>query len=172
MAMLSLPPADEFLRRAHLALGRALSVACNFESNCRSMAFVLKIKEPKPDGQSDDESFVELQKAVLGRLVDLNRLIARRVAMKDDYAQMLHAARDARNYIAHEAADELERLAKRTADIEEWRSLLEGKLRELALGKIIIAILLSRNTAEPTPTREEIDAYPDQLVAWVTRGDA
>ena len=172
MPLLSDPPTDPESVWAHAVLGRALYIACEFESNCRSLAFVLKVRDPQLGGQSDEEFFEALSKAVLGRLVDLNKLIAKRTNLEEDYSALLHAARDARNYIAHEAVDELELQAKVPGGVDRWRAVMESKLHDIAYGKIIVAVLLSRNSAEPTPTATEIDAYPLKIKSWVLRRDA
>ena len=153
-------------------LGRALYLACGFESDCRSLAFLLKVREPQPDGQSDEQFWDAVSKVVLSRLVDLSKLIARRANLKEDYAAMLHAARDARNFVAHEAADELDRLTKLPDGLDRWRELMASKLQEIALGKIILAILLSRNLAEATPKRETINAYSKKIESWVLQSGA
>lgn len=168
MPLLADPPADEDTGSACVLLGRALYIACGFEDDCRSLAFVLKVREPQPEGQSDDEFFVAVSKA----LVDLNKLIARRAKLKEDYAAMLHAARDARNYIAHEAANDLERLMKAPDGLGQWQNAMASKLEEVTYGKIIVAVLLSRNSAEPTPTQEAIDEYSKRIKSWVFEGDA
>jgi len=172
MPLLDDPPADEVTRTACVLLGRALYIASGFEDYCRSLAFVLKVREPQPEGQTDDEFFTAVSKAVLGRLVDLNKLIARRAKLKEDYATMLHAARDARNYIAHEATGDLERLIKVPGGFSQWQNVLASKLEEVAFGRIIVSVLLSRNSAEATPTQEAIDAYPKVVESWVFEGDA
>ena len=153
-------------------LGRALYVASGFENDCRALSFVLKVREQQPKGQSDEEFFTAVSKAVLGRLVDLNKFIARRAKLNEDYGMMLHSARDARNYIAHEATDDLERLNKTPGGFALWQGVLSSKLEEVALGKIIVAVLLSRNSAETTPTQEVIDAYPEIVKSWVFGSDA
>ncbi|CAN7790227.1 hypothetical protein LJR034_009038 [Caballeronia sp. LjRoot34] len=172
MPLLSDPPLDSETTRALAALGRALYIACEFESDCRSLAFVFKLKEPQPNDQSDEQFFEAVGKVVLGRLVDLNQLITKRAKLPEDYAAMLHAARDARNYVAHEAADELTRLAKVPDGVGQWRQVLATKLQDIALGKIIVAVLLSRNSAEPTPTKEVINAYRRKVESWTLRSDA
>jgi hypothetical protein len=172
MPLLADPPADEATRTACVLLGRALFTASGFEDECRSLAFVLKVTKPQPEGQSDEEFFEAVSKAVLVRLVDLNKLIARRAMLKEDYAAMLHAARDARNYIAHEATGDFERLIKLPHGFAQWRSILASKLEEVAFGKIIVAVLLSRNSEEATPTRAAIDSYPKSIASWVFASDA
>lgn len=172
MPLLSDPPADEVTLTACVMLGRALYIASGFENDCRSLAFVLKVREPQPEGQSDDEFFTAVSKAVFGRLVDLNKLIARSAKLKEDYSAMLRTARDARNYIAHEATGDLERLIKVPGGFGQWQSVLASKLEEVAFGRIIVAVLLSRNSAEATPTKEVIDAYPKSVNSWVFEGNA
>ena len=172
MSLLFDLPVDEHTRWACVVLGRALYVASGFEDDCRCLAFVFKVRELQPEGQSDDEFFAAVSKAVLGRLVDLNKLIARNAKLRENYVEMLHAARDARNYIAHEAAGDFERLAKAPGGIGQWRSVLTSKLEEVTYGKIIVAVLLSRNSTEPTPTKDAIDAYPEKVNSWVFGSDA
>jgi len=171
MPLLSNPPADEVTRTACVMLGRALYVASGFEDDCRALSFVLKVLEPQPEGQSEEEFSTAVSKAVLGRLVDLNKFIARRAKLKEDYGAMLHTARDARNYIAHEANGDLERLIKVPGGFVKWQSVLASKLEEVAFGRIIVAVLLSRNSAEATPTQEVIDAYPKVVESWVFESD-
>ena len=45
-------------------------------------------------------------------------------------------------------------------------------LQDIALGKIIVAVLLSRNSADPTPTEEVINAYRRKVESWALRSDA
>ncbi len=172
MSLLADPPFDEGKTSACMVLGRALYIACGFEDDCRSLAFVLKVREPQPEGQSEDEFFAAVSKAVLGRLVELSKLIVRRAKLPEDYAAMLHAARDARNYIAHEAVGELKRLTKVPNGFSQWQSAMASKLEDVAYGKIIVAVLLSRNSAELKPTQEAIEAYPRKLNSWVFESDA
>lgn len=172
MPLLADPPADEVTRTACVLLGRALYISSGFEDDCRSLAFVLKARELKPEGQSDDEFLTAVAKAVLGRLVDLNKLIACQARLKEDYAAMLHTARDARNYIAHEAAADLERLMKVSGGFGQWQRTLGSKLEAVAFGRIIVAVLLSRYSAEVTPTQDGIDTYPKRVESWVFEGNA
>lgn len=167
MPLLSDPPTDEVTHAACVMLGRALYIASGFEDDCRSLALVFKVREPQPEGQSDDEFYVALSKAVLGRLVDLNKLIVRRAMLKEDYAAILHTARNARNYIAHEATSDLNLRMKVTDGFGQWQNILASKLEEVAYGKMIVAVLLSRGTAEATPSQEAINAYPKKVQSWV-----
>ncbi len=166
MSLLADPPTDDVTLTACVLLGRALYVASEFEDDCRSLAFVLKVREPQPEGQPNDEFLAAVSKAVLGRLVDLNNVVARRAKLKEDYAEMLHAARDAWNYIAHEATADLGRFMKLPDGFGQWQGVLSSKLEEVAFGRIIVAVLLSHNSAEETPTREVIDTYPNRVASW------
>lgn len=172
MPLLFAPPTDSDSTWAYAALGRALYIACEFENNCRSLAFVFKIKEPQSNDLSDEQFFEAVRKVVLGRLFNLNELISTRGKLTEDYAAMLHAARDARNYVAHEAADDLDRLTKVPDGIGQWRRLMASKLQDIAFGKIIVAVLLSRNSAEATPTKEVTDAYPGKIESWAFQSEA
>ncbi|PWK33498.1 hypothetical protein [Cupriavidus plantarum] len=167
MPPLSIPQTGLDWNWAYLVLGRALYVACEFEGQCRSLAFILKLNEPQPGGRSDDAFFEALTKLVNKyRLNDFNTLIAGRAKLAEDYVDMLDAAREARNYVAHEAAEELDRLAKLTGGFDQWREIMASKLRDIGLGRLIVAILLSRNSAEETPLREDINAYRETIESW------
>ncbi|ADG20846.1 hypothetical protein BC1002_7093 (plasmid) [Paraburkholderia atlantica] len=85
---------------------------------------------------------------------------------------MLRAARKARNYVAHYAVDELKLLGKVSNGIERWHEVMASKLQDIPLGKIIVAVLLSRNSAEETPTQDAVDAYPAKIALWVVGKNA
>ena len=85
---------------------------------------------------------------------------------------MFHAAGGARNYVAHEAVDEINRLAKAPNGIERWREVTASKLQNIALGKIIVAVLLSRDSGEVTPTKDAIDTYPKGIELWALWSNA
>ncbi len=172
MPLLAIPPVDAVTQTACVLLGRALYIASGFEDDCRSLAFALKMTELQPEGQSDDDFFTAVSKTVLGRLVELNKLIAQRAKLKEDYVAMLHTARDARNYIAHEATGDLKHLTKVPGGFDQWQSVLESKLEAVVFGRIIVAVLLSRNSAEVAPTQEVVDAYPEMVKSWVFKGGA
>ena len=162
------PEDDDDLQWAYAALGRALYVACSFEKKCRYLALVLHIQEPQPDGQSDEESFNTFVKVIgRGSLCKLNNLIVRKTNLRQNYPEMLHAARRARNYIAHDAANEFTKFSKAPGNIDQWRKTMASKLEDIAYGKIIVAVLFSRNSAESTPTQDVIDAYPKKIESWV-----
>lgn len=166
MSLLSIPSNDLAWSQTHLALGRALYIASGFEHDCRCLTFVLKVQESPIGGQSDEEIFKAVSKAVLARLADLNKLIAKNSCLPAAYDEMLHLARTARNFIAHEASEELVRLMRQPNGVEQWLGLMADKLADIANGKIIVAVLLSRSSAEPCPTTDMIDAYPDKIISW------
>lgn len=171
MPLLTDLPVDEDTSSACVVLGRALYVACGFEEDCRSLAFVLKVRELEPQVLSDDEFFTAVKKVTLGRLADINQAIERKVKLRKNYVEMLRDARNARNYIAHEAIGDLEHFAEAPDGIDWWRSVLTSKLEEISYGKMIVAVLISRISSEPTPMQEAIDAYPEKVNSWVFGND-
>jgi len=172
MPLLTDPPDEHYMNIACTSLGRALYVASGFEDDCRSLAFALKVRAPQPEGQSDEEFFNAVSNAVTGRLASLNNLIAKHAELPEQYAEMLHAARDARNYIAHEAATALDDFPKTQHGFDKWYEVLAEKIDDIAYGKIIVAVLLSQNVREMRPSTETISVYREKVKCWILQRDA
>lgn len=171
MALLTLPPDDRIHRWAYSALGRSFHVAASFESDCRALVFSLKVRDPALADRSVEDFAKLVGDAVLDRLVNLNKLIATTASLPENYRDLLTEAREARNYVAHEASDDLDRSLARSEGFEAWRTSMAERLEAIAIGKIIIAILLSRNSAEATPTKEAIETYSEKVKTWALHAE-
>lgn len=129
----------------------------------------MKLKDPSLDTASPQDIERVLEQVVFGKLVKNQDIVVAGFRLSLKYAEWLSAARGARNYIAHEAGDEFERKLAAPAEWDGWRQTLRTKLQEVALGKVILAILLSRTSTAMTPDRDSIANYPEQVLHWALR---
>ncbi len=151
------------------AVGRALMVAQHFEANCNDFAMwwigsgALENGTAKSlsDLRSVSEALTEL---MLGGLI--KRLGADRDITKAEIAVLVRA-KDARNYIAHEAVAATSftsrfprrRLNELPLFKEAVRALVEGD-------NLISSWSYMFHEKEPSPARH-LAEYPDRLVNWI-----
>ena len=169
MPLLVLPgdaPSEDWL---HATLGRCVRFAASFEHDCQMMTLLFKIREQARSPLSDDEGFSELRRAVLDRLARLGTYIGCQAELPPDVADLLDQARTARNYFAHEAAEELASVAENTAARAQWCDGARAHIEALALGKVVLAILMSKNSASSLPPKEEVRTYAARAQAWAVR---
>ncbi len=101
-------PAKEpiLLDNYFLAVGKALCLATNFEHNCRFVVQIFTLLDATKRGMEFDAA-IELVRALDENIRMLGQAI-RRIggshAVSPEDIETLRAAKDSRNYIAHEAA--------------------------------------------------------------------
>lgn len=145
-------------------LGRALAVAARFEKGVKVLLTVLKVKEAASTGEEDIQEIAgELEKKNLYGAIENVGL------RSEEVEELLHKARRARNFIAHDAAVGLDTLeeAQRQHEDASARALLMEKVRAVAEGDRLSSTLVSIATDEPMPSREFLTTYVDRLVQWV-----
>lgn len=169
MGTLTLPETMTGASAAYAMLGRALTLAASFESDCRILAFSLKLKEPSLDTANPQDIERFLGEVVFGKLVKNQDLVVSGFRLSLKYKEWLSAAREARNYIAHEAGEDFEKKFAAQTEWADWCQALRTKLHEIAIGKVVLAILLSRSSTAEIPDRESIASYPDRITEWVFR---
>lgn len=117
--------------------------------------------------QRDPRNFERfIREPAFAKLVTNVGAIGARMSLSEDFVTLLSGAREARNYIAHEAPANLDEILA-TGDTQEWRSTVDTKIREVALGKLVLAMLLPRVCLATSPDRVERKTYVDQVAAWV-----
>ncbi|GAA2523356.1 hypothetical protein [Streptomyces longisporus] len=164
-----LPPREpELLDALHLSLGRSLYVANAFETKCR---YVLRIINLVAAAQADPVADLAQAIATLPTdkllgptLHDLNG----RMSSTAETAGLLTAAKEARNFIAHEGA-----AAGYVSDLSRDRILthasrLRTAVADLAHGDNIVSTWCHgiEEPREPAP-QDLIDTYPKMIDAWV-----
>jgi hypothetical protein len=157
------PLADEGL----LTLGRAVHVSSMFEANCR---FVLRIGNLVESIESDPVLGLEHHIAAAPKDGLLHKTLDRLLTLLPkaaDQAGVLSAAREARNYIAHEAAV-FDLRAESTTRMMERLEELRPRVRDLASGDNVVSTWMAaiEEPDEHRP-RDLIAAYPDVIDRWV-----
>lgn len=168
---LDIPERTEFTDDAYGVLGRALAFATEYERNCRSLAGLLGLKIETYSKLLDDD---EILGEFCFSIWEKSKLYKNIEAVKDilnigeEVISKLHIGRDARNYVAHEAAIG----ARRILEIDSEQKLLiddlSKKVRELAEANLIIHVISKLVTKEPhrIPTENYLRTYPDKVVEW------
>ncbi|MFE4079241.1 hypothetical protein [Paenarthrobacter sp. YIM B13468] len=151
------------------AIGRALYAAQEFENRCRVLLRFLNLVEIYESATDDpiDSLIARVPRdKLLGKTID--DLKRHRVFNSEDTAKLLKAAKDARNFIAHESA-QFNPVGHRQDFMERMERELRPKLRELAIGHHIVSELLlrfeDRESAFGISWIKE--RYPDILESWV-----
>lgn len=151
------------------ATGRALFAAQEFEHRCRDLLRFLNLVEIYDSATDDplDSLIARVPKdKLLGQtIVDLKR---HRAFNDEDTTEILKAAKDARNFIAHESA-RFNPVGRRRDVVERIEHELRPKLRDLAVGDHIVSeVLLAIEDRESAFGISWIrERYPDILESWV-----
>ncbi|MFI6658133.1 hypothetical protein ACIBL8_21720 [Streptomyces sp. NPDC050523] len=164
-----LPPREPMLLDAlHLSLGRSLYLANAFEMKCRYVLRIINLvaavgADPVADLQQAIATLPN-DKLLGPTLQDLNG----HMPSSAETADLLHAAKKARNFIAHEGAG-----AGYVSDLSREHiiknaSRLRTAVADLARGDNIVSTWCHgiEEPREPAP-KHLIDAYPQMIDAWV-----
>jgi hypothetical protein len=149
-------------------LGRLLLVATHFEWNCRALTGILAIREDpaKILTEGVDRLLENLRERTLKK--HLKEFPFSGFSHSDELMEILEAAREARNEVAHEIAgglcdlfeDDVERLNERMARV--------GNLAlTIAVADRFVSTALSVLSYAPLPPKEFIDHYDKSVVDWV-----
>ena len=149
------------------ALGRALALATSFEMEVRMLAVGLRLRDPLYETATPDEFVRFLRQPAVAKLARNIEIVVDAKGLSPDYGTVLSEARDARNFIAHEAAEDLERVVHSVEARETWTRQLESKIRDLAMGKLVMSLLLPQVIVLAKPPREAMQRYADEAVTWV-----
>jgi len=167
MDTLSVPTESSESAKAYAILGRALALASSFEADCRLVAFALGLKEPNPISGNIEAFSTFLEKVVTAQLIKNHDRIISKFNLSEKYKDLLSDARNARNYIAHEAGEEIETKLRDQEEWAAWCQILRERLLEIASGKQIVAILITRVVKSTMPSASSVSAYPAHIVQWV-----
>ncbi len=162
----------QFSDEAYGSLGRALSFAAEYESNCRALAVILGLKMADKEANrllSDDERGQLVDLLWKRRLSDhIKDVIGKHKTLPDDMRDFLTKARLSRNTIVHDLSNEL----RGVFETGEGRSQLLKQLGKqtaiLAKANFLIGFLLAIATNEPPPRIEYLNKYVQHAVLWVT----
>ncbi|MBX3374912.1 MAG: hypothetical protein KF817_13860 [Phycisphaeraceae bacterium] len=158
----------ERLDRFLLAIGKSLYLAAGYEVKCRVVLRIARIAHELRNGHAlpGASAICEaMRKNMLGTtLRELQRLTP---SMRDASATVLERARDARNFIAHEAAWLGPLFAVTTPSLDEKLLALHDAVAALAAGDNLVSQWIYEiEEREPAPFTIRT-AYPQWVEDWV-----
>ncbi len=166
-----IPERTQFTDDGYAVLGRALAVATEYEGNCRALAALLGLKA-EPKLLDDKKMLNEFCEFVWRRRLNTNiDALKGKLKLRDEVVSKLHVGRDARNYVAHEAAVGARRILENDGERKHLVEELSEKLRKLAEANLIVLVISQAITNEPIPTAQFLQTYPEQIVGWVCTPD-
>jgi len=164
---LEIPERTQFTDEAYGVLGRALSVATEFEGNCRALALLIGLRE-QPNITSDRASIDEFCQFMQRRTLAVHlKSVANAFDVSDDMESILNGARHSRNFITHEAAIGATRIFENSEEQEKFIQEVEGKIKVIAEANIWVVALSQAVTEEPLPTTSFFREYPNRVAEWV-----
>ncbi|MEZ8806925.1 hypothetical protein AB4453_04925 [Vibrio atlanticus] len=148
-------------------LGRCLIVATHFDHLCDHTSKFLELKNSYVLAV-DRQKFECYATELIGKFKALYKNIES-LPVNDDTKDILHAARGARNEIAHSLAIGLTGCLDTKIDGSNFKSHLIPFIQEVVAGDYIISVILSRLTKEPV-LQQSSKEYQEKVVKWVLGG--
>jgi hypothetical protein len=164
------PPESDLIDEILFAAGKALYVANSFESKCRfvlqAVNFVDLIKDDPVIALEEVAARLPGDKWLGPTLLDLFSHTA--ITITDEERTALTKAKDARNYLAHEAAGNVGNTDPYSvrAKIDALRRLHHA-VTDLANGDNIVSAWVYQIEEPREPMPSIIDIYPDLVDGWV-----
>lgn len=153
------------------SLGRALYIATMFEEKCKFVLSIAKLEGYVKEGNSlsDSDDIAKLLKEnMLGRTIS-EMAVASPVSQED--IDKLTLAKDARNFIAHEAALLGRPLATiRSRTVLRQLQQLGDKLDDLIAGDNLVSGWVYEIEEKGFPPKYLISEYPPRAREWVFSG--
>ena len=164
---LRVPENEPLLERYFVAVGKALLIGSNFEEKCIHVMRIQRIEEAIQKGDDPREAagqWVEVNKTKLNNAI---QKIESDPATSDRQGEILHTARKARNFVAHEAAAMGEVWEVADSDIYTRVVRLMDRVREMAEGENIVSAWTYEITeGDPAPASFAA-GYVEQVLEWV-----
>jgi hypothetical protein len=157
-------------------LGRALWLSTRFEDSCKSVLMHLRFDQNLQQSlaRSEPQTLDQVGELIVSFSVqERAKKLAHVIdqigpALTEEAAvDVLHQARRARNYVAHDAASELEFVIDDAGQLSEWRSRIAQNVRYLANGDRMTSAMISIMTGEPVMNKSAAEDYVNDLVLWV-----
>ncbi|MFH4451352.1 hypothetical protein WKI36_15860 [Vibrio alginolyticus] len=145
-------------------LGRCLIVATHFDHLCDHTSKYLELKNSFVM-VVDSQKFEDYAKELIDKFRALYKNIES-LPINGGVKDTLHAARDARNKIAHSLAIGLTGCLDTKIDESNFKSHLTQLIQEVAAGDYAISVILSLVSKEPL-LQQSSKEYQDKVVNWV-----
>jgi hypothetical protein len=162
----------EFSDAIYSAIGRGLTFATLFESNCRALALLVGVKNQvisdvsfSLSRQEDLDALVnDLQRK---RLVDQINVVCSDLGIDSESRRILQKGREARNAVAHELTLGLEHQVESDLGRDNYLDHLRILIEDLAVANLVVCLFSLLATGEGLPTMQFISQYPVRAVNWV-----
>lgn len=161
----------EFVDSFYAVVGRALTFATRYESNCRALAVIMGIKTALEKGSfslDNDEDLELFVKQITRRTLNENiKNIISGLGLPGDVSGVMHNARKARNEVAHSLTLQMEDVI---GDDKQGESVLQQTkdlVSDIAEADRLVCTLLHLETNEHLPSLTYIQNYREMIVNWV-----
>jgi len=171
--ILDTPPArTDFSDDVYSTIGRALTVASRFETSCKALALLLGIRKQDPASGSFSLTRPEDLEALIAeiskrRLFQQIESVVARLKLPEEATRLFHAARNDRNFVAHELTLGIDRLLESDQRVAHLKEDLAVRVGRLAMADLGVCLLLLMETRESLPTLEFISGYAETVKRWV-----
>ena len=163
----------EFSDEVYGALGRALSFATKYETNCRALAVILGMKAVDVEGNAplSEEKYRKFVETLWRkRLYDhIENIAGKYEVVFGGIRAVLTEARHSRNRVAHQVSPD----ARHAVETDKGRSQILEDLHDyigkIAKANFIICFLTCSVTHEPRPRVEYMDTYVREVQQWITK---
>lgn len=152
-----------FSDKSYAIVGKALSLATEFECNVKGIANLFKMIEF--NSLENKEQFT-IFCSKLENYQYLNNNI-KQLAITEPIEQLLNEAKDSRNYIAHDLTKGLINLAESEEYRDEMINELKTHIINIAEAQKILLTIECVMNKEPLPGLKYWNSYPKRIVDWV-----
>ncbi|WP_404397396.1 hypothetical protein [Idiomarina loihiensis] len=161
--LLPMPERTKESDTVYAVLGRALAYATEFENNCRILAHLLDIEK------SDSEFSYEIYKLVKsGTLNEKIKLLIDGYGLPDWVEEKVHEARKARNFIAHEAAEDHKRMMSTPQLMKSFETTIIQMTGEIADGNQIVLDVTRMLKEGKRVHGSDVVAYSFAVASWIS----
>lgn len=161
-----MPERTEESDAVYAVLGRALAYATEFENNCRTLAHLFDIEK------SDSEFSYEIYKLVnSGTLHAKIKLLVDERGLPDWVEEKIHEARKARNFIAHEAAEDHKRMMATPQLMKSFETTIVHMSGEIADGNQIVLDVTRMLKERKRGHGSDVVAYSFAVTQWISRAN-
>lgn len=145
-------------------MGRALAYATEFENNCRTLAHLFDIEK------SDSGFSYEIYKLVnSGTLHEKIKLLVDEHGLPDWVEENIHEARKARNFIAHEAAEDHKRMMSTQQLMKNFETTIMLMTGDIAHGNQIVLDVTRMLKEGKRCHGSDVVAYSFAVALWISR---
>lgn len=159
-----MPERTEESDAVYAVLGRALAYATEFENNCRALACLFDVE--KSDSEFCHEIYKLLKSGTLHAKIEL--LIGVH-GLPDWVEEKLHEARKARNFIAHEVAEDHKRMMSTPQLMKSFETTIMQMAGEIADGNQIVLDVTRMLKEGKRGHGSDVVAYSFAVASWIRR---